>query len=65
MLTRLFPGLEFHAFGISLTVYSGDVELNLGRYGITALWGDAAFAPGLFLRSGGPERHLAWPFRGA
>ncbi|KQP11124.1 hypothetical protein ASF28_08735 [Methylobacterium sp. Leaf99] len=62
MLSRLFPAFEVHAFGISLTVYSGDVELNVGRYGITALWGDAAFASGLFIRSRDWERHYEWPF---
>lgn len=65
MLSRLIPGLEFHGCGISLLLYVGDVELNVGRYGVTALWGASAVAPGLFLRSGETERHLAWPFQGA
>jgi hypothetical protein len=58
-----FKGIEFKALGISLTVHHGDVELTVGRFGFTAMWGAAALLPGLFIRLGGRERHLEWPFR--
>lgn len=58
-----FKGIEFKALGVSLAAYPGDVELNLGRFGITALWG-AAVLPGLFIRVEDQERHWEWPWSG-
>lgn len=59
-----FKGIEFKALGVSLAAYPGDVELNIGRFGITALWG-AAVIPGLFIRTGDQERHWEWPWSGS
>ncbi|APT30039.1 hypothetical protein MCBMB27_00748 [Methylobacterium phyllosphaerae] len=57
-----FKGISFQALGINLTAYPGDVELDVGRFGITAMWGDALIT-GLFIRLGGRERHLEWPWK--
>lgn len=56
-------GIEFKALGVGFAAYPGDVELNIGRFGITALWG-AAVIPGLFIRTGDQERHWEWPWSG-
>jgi len=56
-----FKGIEIKALGISLSVHREDVELNARRFGITAMWGAAAI-PGLFIRLGGREWHLEWPW---
>lgn len=58
-----FKGIKFNACGISGHVCPEDVEVNVGTYGITAMWG-AAVLPGLFIRFGGQERHLEWPWSG-
>lgn len=58
-----FKGIEFRGLGINLTAYPGDVELDVGRFGITAMWG-AAVLPGLFIRTGDRERHWEWPWSG-
>ena len=60
MLAR-FTRIEFKALGISFAAYPGDVELDIGPFGITLMWGDALL-PGLFIRLGDRERHLAWPW---
>jgi hypothetical protein len=62
MLARI-TGAEFRALGISFAAYPGDVELDIGPFGITLMWGDALL-PGLFIRHGDRERHLAWSWSG-
>lgn len=61
MLARI-KGTEFKALGISFAAYPGDVELDIGPLGVTLMWGDALL-PGMFIRLGGRERHLAWPWK--
>ncbi len=62
MLSQIINGFEFKAFGFGVIAYRGDIEISVGRYAVTALWGRMPIT-GLFLRSGDSERHWEWPFR--
>lgn len=61
MLPR-FKGATVNALGMSLRAYPGDVELNIGRFGITLMWGGMPVT-GLFLHAGDRELHLEWPWK--